>query len=412
MRRSFSSIVAVSSRFHVFGSLAIVVFATTVIATQISDRQNFANSELYREVVDRWGAPIDQPAPSVRYVESGVVFTQLSTLELASQDVRVNAAMNYRKRGLVYFSGFDFAFDADYSIANPLERAIDVVFVFPVALDRNRVLLQGLRFEVDGETQPAELGDGRSALVWTGRLEPEEKARVSIHFEGRGLDSFTYRLDPAVPAKDFAFSMTVNGGHNFDYPGGVVPAHDVVEGDEGMTMRWAYPALESGVPVGTVLPSEKSFDTIIKTMAVRAWVPFLGLLIALTVLASLRGRVLRFYESYLVAAAYGFFFVLLSYLAAFMNFYAAYAASIGLVGALLVAHGTWILGRDARARLVGLVAAFLFVPTLAAIAQGYTGLIYTFEILTALTLVMFLSSRISFEGWAQSMATEEQTHGA
>lgn len=97
------------SRYHFLGSLLIVMVVSSAIATQMTDRRNFASSELYSDVMDRWGAPIVQPGPSVRYVPSGAVFNSLAALPLQSQEVTVDAAMNYRKRGLVYFSGFDLS---------------------------------------------------------------------------------------------------------------------------------------------------------------------------------------------------------------------------------------------------------------------------------------------------------------
>ncbi|HND10766.1 MAG TPA: hypothetical protein PLY80_10035, partial [Pseudomonadota bacterium] len=88
------------SRYHFASSLLIVMVVSTAISTQMTDRRNFASSELYRDVMDRWGAPIVQPGPSVRYVPSGAVFNSLTALPLQSQEVTVDAAMNYRKRGL------------------------------------------------------------------------------------------------------------------------------------------------------------------------------------------------------------------------------------------------------------------------------------------------------------------------
>src|SRR6185295_1367720 len=93
---------------------------------------------------------------------------------------------------------------------------------------------------------------------------------------------------------------------------------------------WEFPSLESGVNLGVILPSMMTYDTIVSTMATRSWVPFLGLMAALAALGIRHRRPLAFYEAYLVAAAYVFFFVLVAYLAAFMNFYLAYA--IGTVG--------------------------------------------------------------------------------
>src|SRR5262245_50201446 len=66
-----------AGRYHVWGSVLIVLIICWVVAQQVGDRRNFANSELYRDVMERWGAPIAQPMPSVRMVPSGAVFTRL-----------------------------------------------------------------------------------------------------------------------------------------------------------------------------------------------------------------------------------------------------------------------------------------------------------------------------------------------
>src|SRR5262249_37592549 len=135
-------------RFHAFGSLAVVILIAVVISGRISDRSTFADSELHRDVSERWGAPISQPAPSVRYVPSGAVFTTLQALPLESQTIVVDAEMNYRKRGLVLFSGFEFKFSGKYTIQNQQKGDIDVVFVFPIDLNKNKVQLADLVFSV------------------------------------------------------------------------------------------------------------------------------------------------------------------------------------------------------------------------------------------------------------------------
>ena len=48
--------------FDTFGSVAIVALVSAVISTQIKDRTQFADSELHAYVMERWGAPISQPA--------------------------------------------------------------------------------------------------------------------------------------------------------------------------------------------------------------------------------------------------------------------------------------------------------------------------------------------------------------
>ena len=90
-------------RLVVHGAVAFLImsFTAIVITTQVRNRATFANVELYEDVIDRWGAPIEQPSPTVRYVATGAVFTELASLPLTSQTITMDATMNYRKRGLV-----------------------------------------------------------------------------------------------------------------------------------------------------------------------------------------------------------------------------------------------------------------------------------------------------------------------
>ncbi|HZH14110.1 MAG TPA: hypothetical protein VE057_07090 [Archangium sp.] len=391
VRRAFGWLV----RHHVFGSLFIVVFATAVIASQVADRTDFASSELARDVEDRWGAPVVQPAPSLRYVQSGTIFTELKPLPFDKQHVQVQSRMNYRKRGLRYFSGFDFTLSADYAVVNREGHDIDVAFIFPIEVDKSQVLLSELQFLVNGAESDLDLGESGNRLVWTGRISQGATSTFSIRYRARGLDSFIYKLDPALPARDVRLHLAVEGGENFDYPPQVLSATQVETGRGTVALDWAFQSLESGVNLGVILPSVEAYDIVVSTMAGRAWVPFLALMALLAAFSIRHRRPLAFYESYLLAAAYGFFFVLLAYLAAFMNFYVAYAlATLGL-GAAVVLYVKRLFPQERTSHLAGTWAATLVVPTTAVILQGYTGLIYTLEILAALLGLMALSTRAS-----------------
>jgi hypothetical protein len=383
-------------RYFFWGSLLIVLFSSVVIALQITDRRGFANSDLHRDVMERWGAPIAQPAPSVRYVESGSVFNTLHALPLDRQQITLDADMSYRKRGLVYFSGFEFAFRGIYAVGNPEPHAIDVVFVFPVHVEKNRILLSDRTFMVNGRPADIALAESSDKLVWTGQLEPGESAEFEIAFRGRGLDSFTYAMDPSLPVRGFTLDIHIRGGDNYDYAAGVVPAHSALVEDAQVALGWNFPSLESGVPVGVILPSETSFDSIIVTMIRRSWATFVLFFAGIVALSLHVERPLMRHESYLIASAYAFFFVLLSYLAAYLHFYVAYTLAVLVIGGLLHLYLERTLSRAARYPVAGLIASLLFLPTLAVILQNYTGLIYSLEILAGLALVMVLTTRPAF----------------
>jgi hypothetical protein len=399
----------------VLGGLFIVVFTASVISVQIADRRSFASSELREDVMERWGAPISQAAPSVKVVQSGSVFKGLESLPLASQEISVSASMSYRKRGLVYFSGFDMDFVGDYAVVNRHPYEIDVAFVFPISMQRNKVLLSDLRFEVDGEQTEIHLGGDDRYLLWTGRLASGQEVHFQIGFRGRGLDSFVYVPDPELPVRAFSCDLSISGGKGYDYASGVAPATTVEQGDDGHRLRWELPSLESGVPVGVILPSERSFDALIATMARRSWAGFLLLIACCTGLAAHLGRSIHTVEVWLVAAAYAFFFVLLPYLAAFMSFYLAYLISIGVIGLLLFRFLCRVTGPVEppghalrTVTLLGALAASLLVPTLAVILEGYTGLIYSLEILVLLAIVMHLASRPALHILLASLRAEAQ----
>src|SRR5262249_51721911 len=111
---------------HLLVPVAIVLFASWVIALQVEERNDFAGSHVAQDVESRWGAPVIQPAPSLRYVQSGTIFTELKALPFDQQQIQIDAKMNYRKRGLRYFSGFDFALTAAYRVRNVEPNDIDV----------------------------------------------------------------------------------------------------------------------------------------------------------------------------------------------------------------------------------------------------------------------------------------------
>jgi hypothetical protein len=381
------------------GGLVIVWTATLVISVQVESRDDFATSELASGVEERWGAPVDQPAPSVRAVPSGTVFTSLEPLPLARQHVVVDASMNYRKRGLRSFSGFDFDFTGQYLVENPKPGAIDVAFVFPIEMNKAQVLMSDLQFLVDGAPAPLELGDERNRLVWTGRIDAGKSRAFTIRYRARGLDSFTYRLDPSLPARDVSLHVGVVGGDNFDYPAGVLSASAVIRSKDSLGLDWRFSTLESGVSLGVVLPSLQSWDRVIATMSRRAWFPFLGLLAALFALGVKHRRPLAFYETLLVASVFGFTFVVVAYLAALTTFEVAWPAAVIGLGAAFTAWMARLMPQERPRTFAWLWLAAMGVPTLAVVAQGYTGVIYTAELLVGLIGTLVLSTRASVRAW-------------
>jgi len=117
----------------------------------------------------------------------------------------------------------------------------------------NRILLSELEFLVAGEQEALPLDVSTDKLVWTGRRNVGESKEFDISFRGHGLDRFTYVMDPALVVRIFSLSVDISGGANFDYEFGIVPAHEVENTDDSVTLKCSFESLESGVPVGVSL---------------------------------------------------------------------------------------------------------------------------------------------------------------
>ena len=398
MRRIFRLLVSpftIPARHYFWGALMIVLFTSWVVIDQVGNRWNFAGGELHQDVMARWGAPIDQPAPSARFVESGAVFSTLEKLPFDSQELKLKAKMNYRKRGLVYFSGFEFAFEGRYRLTNPRAKAIDAVFVFPIQANQNRILLSDLSFTIDGQLEAIPLHSRRNKLVWTGRIEPQKSVSFEIKLNGQGLDRFRYLLDPAMTARNVDVLIDVEGGENYDYPNAVIPAHRIETEAGNLRLSWHFDSLESGVPIGLLLPSETSFDAVIITMTLRAWAPFAVMFVISVFLARINHRHITRHDTYFMSAVYSFFFILLPYLAAYMNFYIAYFLCVVVIGFLLDVCIKRMTGIG-RLASIGLICALLVIPTAAVIFEEHTGLIYCIEILAGLAALSALMGQPYF----------------
>jgi hypothetical protein len=67
-----------------------------------------------------------------------------------------------------------------------------------------------------------------------------------------------------------------------------------------------------------------------------------------------------------------------------------------IIGALLCLYLQRLLTPAVTPFVLGLIAGSLLVPTLAVILRGYTGLIYSIEILAGLGVLMLLTLQRSF----------------
>src|SRR5262245_14727967 len=112
-------------------ALSLVVIAASVVALSMGwslfsvrlvergERSKLATDDVARI----WGGPLLQPQPEVRWRRADAATVDLEPGELASTTVDVDLDVEYRRRGVVEFPGYDAKLAAQYAFQNPSPEA-------------------------------------------------------------------------------------------------------------------------------------------------------------------------------------------------------------------------------------------------------------------------------------------------
>ena len=98
-----------------FAPLLIGWFLLTM---RLETRTDFVMYGQLKSVKRIWGGNLEQPMPSVRYKGFGSDVSTLSKGEISASDINVNLEVDYRKKGLVYYTGYKADFNGRYTIRN------------------------------------------------------------------------------------------------------------------------------------------------------------------------------------------------------------------------------------------------------------------------------------------------------
>ncbi|MBN1962626.1 MAG: hypothetical protein JW841_16965 [Deltaproteobacteria bacterium] len=91
----------------------------------------------------------------------------------------------------------------------------------------------------------------------------------------------------------------------------------------------------------------------------------------------------------------------------------AYLISATVITTLLTFYVLRLESPKITKHIIALNIALLVAPSTAVIAQGFTGLIYSLEILCGLTVIMLFSSKNGFKKLTEQMTNNtETTHAA
>lgn len=370
-----------------------------LLVLRVETRTNFAQYTQMESVKRIWGGNLEQPMPSIRYKGFGSDVSTLNRGELAASAVTVDIAMDYRKKGMVYYTGYNADFTGTYHVTNPQDTTIYLSFIFPYPVQAGQGMLQDVVLHVNGEEDVENTEYQQNLALWTGLLQANETLKFTVRYAGRGLTHFIYGFEPGTQINNFQMAAHVRGARNVDYPASTMTPTSVEASPDGVTLTWQLDRSLTELNVGVLLPDKLNIARQIGVMAQRAPVFYALFLISVAALLALTRHPIKFLNIAILSVTYFFFYPLFAYLSVYLTAIPAFALSFGILGLLLWNYARILYGLRLSLAILAAYALYLGVTSVAALVPTHTGLILVIEGVVLLAVAMQVLSHFPDVKW-------------
>ena len=407
-------------------AIAFIFFCTAVawaiLGVTIFSRSSNANVILSGRVASTWGAPQEQAPPQIKYVwqeehevtvvDHGKETTRKETknydqgVPLESSRIAADFHVDYRQKGLLWFSTYRVTFEAEHKFHNPTTR--EQVFEFRLPLPAKDAVYDGLTMSVNGKALPLTIG-GNGVIART-VMPAGAEGVLKTGYRSQGQQSWRYRLgsDPVTgggpgnntqvgQANDFHMVLKTDFA-GFDFPENSLSPTTKQRTGEGWELHWDYQNLISGFDVALKMPEKLQPGPLAGEISYFAPVSLFFFFFVMFMLVTLRRIDLHPMNYFFLAAAFFAFHLLLAYLADHVSIHWAFAISSAVSILLVVSYLRLVVNLRfaiVDAALAQLVYLVLF--SYAFFFEGFTGLAITIGAILTLFVVMQMTGRIRWE---------------
>ena len=396
--------------------------AWSILGTTIFHRTYSYDETLKDRVASIWGAPHVQKPPTasttkevsrkVESIENGktVVRTEIDyavkSLELEGSKIAVALDLDHRQKGLLWYSTYKVAFDADFSFKNTTdEEAVDLV----IALPTPQASYDEVTVAVDGEVIP--FTNEKSSLRAAARIARGHTAIVTVKYRSQGLDSWRYHFGGEVAqVRNFQLKMTTNF-KDIDFPDNTLAPASKTETDNGWELTWESKNLLSGFQIGMILPEKLQPGPLAGRISYFAPVSLLFFFFVIFIITTLRRIDLHPMNYFFLACAFFAFHLLLAYLVDHISIHVAFIVCSVVSLGLVISYLRLVVGMRFAAVEAGLAQLiYLVLFSYAFFFKGFSGLAVTIGSIITLFIVMQLTARIRWsEHFARKSAVQAHT---
>ncbi len=372
----------------IFGCVTVAWFLLGGVTVA---RTGQVGSQLAPRVSELWGPPLTQTAPSGFYFSNNK--QQLAQLD--SSDVKADLHLDYRQKGLLWYSTYNVAFDGHYKFANPTDQPITltVQYHFPAS----NTLYDNFTFEVNGAPVQPE-GNLSESLTKVVELKPRESVNARVTYASRGVDRWLYKFGAGITnVKNF--KLTVNTDFaEYDFPTQTVSATTKTQTAKGWALEWKFDSLVAGFNVGVEMPKRTQPGPLASQMSFFAPVSLLFFYTVLVIIGAVHGNNLHPTHYFFLGAAFFSFHLLFAYLADRVAIEVAFVTSAIVALALVVSYVGRMASWQFALREVGLSQLlFLVLFSYAFFYEGYTGLVITIGAIITLAVMMHVTAKVNWE---------------
>jgi inner membrane protein involved in colicin E2 resistance len=396
----------------IIGIFACTCVAWMILGTSIFYRTDNLGPVLSSRVGSTWGTDQQQRPPSTNYftdeVKTVVVEEDKKKIEkqehyslahfvpLDSSHIEADFQIDYRKKGLLWFSTYKVAFDGTYTFKNP--TAQERVFTIRLPLPAKQAVYDNLQLTLDGT--PLTLTYGGAEVSAMGRVAANGTGTLKTGYRSQGLDAWSYQFangEDVARINDFHLLMKTNFG-GFDFPENTLSPTEKHETAQGWDLKWDYQNLVSGFNVSLKMPQKLQPGPLAGKISYFAPVSLFFFFFLIFILSALRGIDLHPMNYFFLAAAFFAFHLLLAYLCDHVSIHAAFAISSVVSILLVVSYLRLVVNFKFALIDAGLSQLiYLVLFSYAFFFEGFTGLAVTIGAILTLFVVMQMTGRIRWE---------------
>ena len=389
------------------------IFVCTAVAWGILSATIFSRSEglgpgLRAKVEGIWGSEQVATPPVAQYlreeqrvtknvdnklVEEVVLVNVPHLLPLESSHLTAGVDLDYRQKGLMWYSTYKVGFGGDYVFRNTSDQPETITF--RLRLPSLQSIYDGLKFTLDGE--PLHVSNQKEFAQATAVLQPGRVAKLGVSYHSQGLGTWSYNFGEGVSqVRDFDLKVRTNFA-DIDFSENALAPTSKERTGPGWDLRWNFQDLVSGYHIALVMPEKLQPGPLAGAISLFAPVSLFFFFFVMLLVTTIRGIDLHPMNYFFLAAAFFAFHLLLAYLVDHVSIHWAFAICSLVSVFLVVSYLRLVAGLQFAAFVAGgAQMLYLVLFSYAFFFKGLTGLTITIGAIVTLFVAMQLTGRIKW----------------